>query len=75
MKLCQQAGILTGISTYATKEKIRNLLPAGSLDAQTRLVLTSAIYFYGKWQDPFVASRTQPAPFTLPTGATQISIN
>ena len=53
-----------------TKEKIRNLLPAGSLDAQTRLVLTSAIYFYGKWQDPFVTSRTQPAPFTLPTGAT-----
>jgi serpin B len=53
-----------------TKEKIENLLPAGSLDAQTRLVLTSAIYFYGKWQDPFVTSRTQPAPFTLPSGAT-----
>jgi serpin B len=53
-----------------TKEKIRNLFPAGSLDAQTRLVLTSAIYFYGKWQEPFVTSRTRPAPFTLPTGAT-----
>src|SRR5271157_140703 len=53
-----------------TKEKIKDLFPAGSLDAQTRLVLTSAIYFYGKWQDPFVTSRTQPAPFTLPSGAT-----
>jgi len=53
-----------------TKEKIKNLLPPGSLDARTRLVLTSVIYFYGKWQDPFVASRTQPAPFTLPAGAT-----
>jgi serpin B len=53
-----------------TKEKIKNLLPAGSLDAQTRLVLTSAIYFYGKWRDPFVTSHTQPAPFTLPAGAT-----
>jgi serpin B len=52
-----------------TKEKIKDLLPAGSLDAQTRLVLTSAIYFYGKWQDPFEPSRTQPAPFALPTGA------
>ena len=52
-----------------TKEKIKNLLPAGSLDAQTRLVLTGAIYFYGKWQDPFVPSRTQPAPFILATGA------
>jgi serpin B len=53
-----------------TKEKIKDLFPAGSLDAQTRLVLTSAIYFYGRWQNPFVTSRTQPAPFTLPTGAT-----
>jgi serpin B len=52
-----------------TKEKIKDLFPAGSLDARTRLVLTSAIYFYGKWQNPFVSSRTQPAPFTLPTGA------
>jgi serpin B len=52
-----------------TKEKIKNLLPAGSLNAATRLVLTSALYFYGKWQSPFVSSRTQPAPFTLPTGA------
>jgi serpin B len=51
-----------------TKEKIMNLLPAGSLDARTRLVLTSAIYFYGKWQDPFVTSHTQPAPFTQATG-------
>jgi serpin B len=53
-----------------TKERIKNLFPAGSLDAQTRLVLTSAIYFYGKWQEPFVPSRTQPAPFSLLTGAT-----
>jgi serpin B len=53
-----------------TKQKIQNLLPAGSLDAQTRLVLASAIYFYGKWQDPFVASHTQFGPFTLPAGAT-----
>jgi serpin B len=52
-----------------TKQKIKNLLPSGALGAQTRLVLTSAIYFYGKWQDPFVTSRTQPAPFTLTSGA------
>jgi serpin B len=52
-----------------TKEKIKDLFPAGSLNAQTRLVLTSAIYFYGKWQDPFLTSRTRPAPFTLPGGA------
>jgi len=33
LRLCQDAGILTGISTYATKEKIRN----GELDAMMDL--------------------------------------
>ena len=61
---------INGWTEEQTKGKIQNLLPAGSLDAQTRLVLTSAIYFYGKWQEPFAASRTQLAPFTLPAGAT-----
>jgi serpin B len=53
-----------------TKDKIKNLFPAGSLNDQIRLVLTSAIYFYGKWQDPFLAARTEPAPFTVQSGAT-----
>ena len=47
-----------------TKEKIKDLFPPGSLEADTRLALTSAIYFYGAWQSPFETSRTQPAPFT-----------
>jgi serpin B len=51
-----------------TKEKIRNLFPAGSLDARTRLVVASAIYFYGQWEKPFITSRTQPAPFMRPSG-------
>jgi serpin B len=53
-----------------TKEKIKDLFPPGSLNASTRLVLASAIYFYGKWQQPFVPTRTTPAPFTLPGGGT-----
>ncbi len=53
-----------------TNEKIKNLFPAGSLDASTRMVLTSAIYFYGRWQAPFQSTQTQPAPFTLPSGTT-----
>ncbi len=51
-----------------TKQKIRNLFSSGSLNAQTRLVLTSAIYFYGAWQEPFLPTRTQAAPFLLPGG-------
>lgn len=53
-----------------TNAKITNLFSPGSFNAQTRMVLTSAIYFYGKWNAPFLASRTRPAPFTLPSGAT-----
>jgi serpin B len=52
-----------------TKDKIKDLFPPGSINAQTRLVLASAIYFYGKWQSPFLTSRTAPAEFTLQSGA------
>jgi serpin B len=52
-----------------TKDKIKDLFPAGSLNEQTRMVLTSAIYFYGKWQDPFLTSRTEAGSFTLQSGA------
>jgi serpin B len=64
---------INGWTEEHTKGKIKNLFSAGSLNAQTRLVLTSAIYFYGRWQDPFVTSRTRPAPFTLPTGNTTLT--
>lgn len=33
-----------------TSKKIRDLIPAGFLDATTRLVLTNAVYFKGIWQ-------------------------
>ena len=52
-----------------TAGKIQNLFPPGSLDAQTRLALTSAIYFYGKWQAPFSAASTQSELFTLSSGS------
>jgi serpin B len=54
-----------------TKDRIKDLFPPGSLDARTQLVLTSAIYFYGVWQTPFVSSRTQPGPFTLANGGSK----
>jgi len=53
-----------------TKEKIKDLLQPRSLKTSTRLVLTSAIYFYGRWQNTFVATSTKPAPFTLAAGGT-----
>ena len=36
-----------------TNDKIQNLLPEGSVDSMTRLVLTNAVYLNAAWQTPF----------------------
>jgi serpin B len=53
-----------------TKEKIKNLLPQGSVTSDTRLVLTNAIYFKGDWMDPFKKEQTKDLPFTTSGGKT-----
>jgi serpin B len=52
-----------------THDKITNLLPPGSIVPTTRLVLTNAIYFKGKWDKPFQKARTHDAEFS--TSATK----
>ncbi len=51
-----------------TQDKIKNLIPAGALDALTRLVLTNAVYFKGKWSSPFVEDLTRDEPFYAEAG-------
>ena len=51
-----------------TKDKIQNILPPGSLDAQTRLVLANAIYFKGVWAKKFEKAQTSAQPFHLLDG-------
>ncbi len=46
-----------------THNKIKDLLARGSLTADTRLVLTNAIYFKGDWIRPFEKSQTKTEPF------------
>jgi serpin B len=53
-----------------TKDKIVDLLPMGSLDERTRVVLVNALYFYGTWAIPFKPSDTQAAPFHRLAGDT-----
>jgi len=48
-----------------TQEKIKDLLPSGSLDALTRMVLVNAIYFKGKWDKEFDPRSTQQLPFKI----------
>ncbi len=49
-----------------TNHKIRELIPSGSLDSSSRLVLANAIYFKGKWEDPFNKRSTTRQPFHRP---------
>ncbi|UCF80332.1 MAG: serpin family protein [Acidobacteriota bacterium] len=55
-----------------TFEKIKNLIPRGILKKLTRLVLTNAIYFKGKWARTFDEASTRPAPFHSPTGEREV---
>jgi serpin B len=51
-----------------TEERIKDLLPEGSIKKLTRLVLTNAIYFNAAWAEAFEEKATQKAPFHLLDG-------
>lgn len=51
-----------------TGDRITQLLPAGSLDTLTRLVLVTAVYFRASWQHPFEEEQSGEASFTALDG-------
>lgn len=51
-----------------TGDRIENLLPEGSIDDATRLVLTNAVYFNAAWKTPFEPEATAPDTFHTLTG-------
>lgn len=51
-----------------TEHKIQSLLPDGSVDSATRLVLTNTLYFYGTWASAFDRGATTDAVFHAPAG-------
>ncbi|XP_049756224.1 plasminogen activator inhibitor 2 [Elephas maximus indicus] len=48
-----------------TNGKIPNLLPEGSVDRETRMVLVNAVYFKGKWRTPFQKKLNGLHPFRV----------
>ena len=48
-----------------TKEKIKDLIPSGVINALTRLILTNAIYFKGEWVQEFNQEDTREENFYI----------
>lgn len=56
-----------------TQDKIQNLFPQGTIDANTRLALVNAIYFKASWMNAFNPDQTQQGIFNLMNGE-QVSV-
>lgn len=52
-----------------TNDRIQDLVPPGAIDALTRLVLTNAIYFKGRWAEPFEERFTRDEAFRFADGS------
>ena len=57
--------LINGWVEEKTEKRIRDLVPRGGVDRETRLVLVNAIYFLGDWAEPFAKESTRPAPFSV----------
>jgi serpin B len=51
-----------------THARIPELMPQGSISADTRLVLVNAVYFHGRWAVPFDPAITGDEVFHAPSG-------
>ncbi len=56
--------LINGWVEQQTENRIQELLPPRSVDAETALVLTNAVYFKAAWMHAFPEARTAEGPFT-----------
>jgi serpin B len=54
---------INGWVELKTFGNIRDLIPPGLLNENSRLMLVNAIYFKGRWEHPFETGITEPRPF------------
>ncbi|KRC46421.1 MULTISPECIES: serpin family protein [unclassified Nocardioides] len=61
-------GLVNGWVEERTEDRIKDLLPEGSLDPSTRMVLVDAIYLKAPWEQPFEKTLTARGAFHLAGG-------
>jgi serpin B len=57
-----------------THDHIKDLLPAKSIDKDTRVVITNAIWFKGDWASAFAKDATHDEPFAVPGANTRPTV-
>ncbi len=65
--------LINGWVGAKTAGLVPDLLPQGSVDRDTRLVLTNAIYFKGRWASQFDSAQTRNVAFQRP-GSTAVTV-
>ncbi len=65
---------INGWVEQQTEKRIRDLIPAGGVNAGTRLVLVNALYFKAAWAEEFFAKSTKPLPFHA-GGTTAVTVS
>ena len=60
---------INGWIAERTRDRIPEIVPAGVLDAESRLVLVNALYFKASWSEPFWERSTADAGFRLVDGS------
>jgi serpin B len=59
---------INGWIAEQTEDRIQDIVPEGAITNGTLLVLANALYFYGGWEEPFVANLTSDDGFFLLDG-------
>ncbi|XP_022996603.1 serpin-ZX isoform X2 [Cucurbita maxima] len=63
--------VISEVNSWAEKQTnglITELLPPGSIDSLSKLILANALYFKGAWEEEFDASKTEKREFYLLDG-------
>jgi serpin B len=59
---------INGWVAEQTSDRIVDLLPPPAINSDTRLVVVNAVYFLGRWAEPFDPAATRDETFTLTDG-------